>query len=661
MQKLTFILLMSVSLFSFADDLKPFVTSIQDTLNKIQNIHSGPYCAHYEGSGNGFDFQEYSAEPALRALCVAKLCPDWEKTSQRKLKENVFSPENQDLDKDLAALKPALKDMINVFAEFSKKKRELSEKILSGALPITSSLGLVTMSSLVSKALTSIPAKMVLDNELGISKSARQAIKNDTVGVFGQDDSSAYAEFLSKILKDSRATIGRLNEFGAPNRYKKQYPNLSYQQAISQDLNDTQDVINNSSQELKNIFQLTGLDREIAEIKKRADDPTRPFDEIEGQDIARITDSANQLIAISKFTKEDPNLPERITKKLFDISRRTDKGPKNHLAPILLPVSLDIEKKKISDIIMQSFSHKSSESDTLYQNCLSGISRSFLTLPTIKQKNVFMEKVPEFKSEFKRALKGKYSKVSTKILTDMIDSTSIYPPPSKENFLRESLNRIKSITERKNEIMKASEKNIVDVAIVDAIESSTFASDKEEVEKICKNLSFHPVRDNTISVLGGITVGSNSITNRDFGLGTLAHEFGHNVQHTLSVDKNISEESRRKQENVESCLVILHKDFFEKLKMYNQSVLPEKQDQRKPDHYLSEDYADLISALTAKNNNFICEFQPDGAAWSPMDATDKHSADLFRLFHVAIASGRMLPQECIQFLNTNKYKLKECL
>lgn len=655
MQKLAVLLLILIySQASFSDDFVPFARGLHIKIEAFKRAQSYRSCAYYGNRTTAQeDFQQFSIDPGNRATCVAKICPTFDKIAERKFEENVFNSKNKFLDSQLTSVKEALKDMINATSKYSEAKSRWSEKILDKSLPITPGLGLAALNTFISSFVSVNLKQNVLNNKMGLDESDRKSMQKILTPIFGKTDGEAVVELFSKISQEPRVAVIALSDFGAPNRYKRQYPNLSYQDAVKKDLVEAQEALKNAPAELKRIFQLAGLDQEIEKKIKKTNDKSLPIDELEGQDIMRVTDSVQQLVAISKHTKSDPQLAVRIAKVLVD-SKRSGSS-QNEKIKVLPALAAGFEKKKLLDM-----ANVFSGSERLYQNCLFQIANSFLTLPSEEQNKNFTAQLPEMRNQIKAAIKNKYSHVSGKILNDIVDTVSVYSPPSKEKYLENVLEQLKSKINRTNIIRETGDRNISDAAIIGSLGDQSM-TDQAEIEKTCKNLSFHPVRDNTISLLGGISAGSDCVKHKDFGIGILAHELGHNFMHTLNSDKRISQESREKQKKVESCLVGLHTGFFEKLKKHNQNQPSDKQDKRKDDHYVSEDYSDVIGAITAQGANFWCEFQPDGSAWSPLDATDPHSSDLFRLIHIETASGRTLPQECVQFLKSNNYELKGCL
>lgn len=379
------------------------------------------------------------------------------------------------------------------------------------------------------------------------------------------------------------------------------------------------------------------------------------IDEIDGQEITRTTDQIHKMLIVDKLAEMDQDLSKRVTRRILDLA-------KSNPAPAKETVT-DLPDNFSKNKLMEMFTSNKSPtlSETLYANCLFNIATSSITLPQQVEIENFNRNLPQMRKQIETAIIGKYSHVSGKILSDFIQNTPIYLPPTKESYLSSVESSLKSEIKKIRHIRNKGNNNINDAVAIEAITGSGSLTKTKEVESLCNNLNFRPVRDNTVTALGGIALGSDSIKDQKFGLGVLAHEMGHNFRTILTNDSRISSDSRNKHIKVESCISSLHEPFFKKLDTFNIPRSPETRDPRKRTHFVSEDYADLIGSKALSNSNFICEMGPEGMSLGAESADlGPHPSLLFRVLHVEAASGRTMPPDCTEFLELNNYKLQSC-
>lgn len=644
----------------------PLGLKINSDLNLINKLNSNPSCSfnnNYQPSNNqqAATFEDYAPvmQYQLKEDCLKEICPNIESNRKKSYEvDSPFSPKYKDLDSQLMPIKLALKKMLLAEAALEKDQnnRNFVKEFQNKSLPATPEVNLAIVNSMIREYLNRLTKARLL-NSLNsssvLNKYEKELVKLYSI-LLNPDDSSTVAAAVIKMSQDKRVAATGANDLGAPYRYKKQYPDLDYQKAVKRDLEETKQALGAAPREVKEVARLAGFDTKLNE-QMEFTDSNRMVDEIDGQEIAKTTDQIQNMILLYKHISGSPELGQRAFKKQLELNKNME-----YKKPLVLDHLTDnIEKKSLKDLLLPS--PNNSKSELLYKDCLYSFAESTITLPSKNELDQFRVKLPEMRKTIEKAIQGKYSHVSGQILDEFIQKVPVYLPPEKDNYLSRLESQLNTRAQRSEYILNLRNKNILEASVIEALDDDEYSSRLDiKILKVCKNLSFRPVRDNTVVTIGGVMLGADSVKNEAFGLGVLAHELGHNMQDILNTNPEVSEESRTKHQKVERCLINQHQPFFNKLSKYNENKPQALQDARKPDHFLDEDYADLIGAA-ASDSNFYCEFGPDGLSWGPSSGDkDTHSSGLFRVLHIEAASNRKLPEKCQQLLQLNNYSLKKC-
>ena len=303
----------------------------------------------------------------------------------------------------------------------------------------------------------------------------------------------------------------------------------------------------------------------------------------------------------------------------------------------------------------------------VYAECVESLSTSESNLPEDKEIESFMKGVPALRSKIKKALNGRFSTVTQAVLNQYIDDVQFSPPPSKINYLQNVIGYLK---ERANQKRRALETYLHDpdkgLLLMGTGSDENTGSVAEQLGMICKRLTYRPIRDNTLTALGAVAVGSQAIKNPNFAVGVESHEVGHGLFNVLSTSKTVSEHSRKIFADAKSCLLARHKDLFDKIDAINVTRQEDQRDHRPRDYYLNEDFADTIAGIVTPRPNFWCPMLFPGTDLEDVtmhseDVPENHSRDTFRIFNIEVQSGREMDSSCKEFLKANNFDLKKCL
>ncbi len=594
-------------------------------------------------------FEHFAQNYELKEKCITQICP---KISEQRTKpnENPFDPKFKNLEARLRKTKLALKRAMASEVALESEHPDWLKKMFATDLKGTPSFRLATLGAFAEKDVK----RLIEENNFGSpTKLSSEQISNlhNKFSILSFKDRELLISLIEKLVTDKRVQFIGISDLGAPYRYKKQFPNLTFQEAARRDLEETNALLSKTSPEVKLAIQQAGLQS----LLRHEMSSSNFVDELKGQEILRITDQIQMTIAIHNFTP-DKSFADRMLAQLNKVRKTSDK-------PSTVPMqalSKGIENKRLKDLMYTQW--KLNKTDQLYFNCMYSIAVSAVSLPTPDEVSKFNTGLPGLRAKIAAAIRGKYSHISGQILDQFISTVSVFTPPSNLNYLDGVVSTLNVFAGQADTVRAAGATDFRNGAAAEQLSGHNESTGIEEIQKLCRKVSYHPVRDNTVTALQAIAVGSDSVKDEGFGLGTTAHEFGHSFKSILNTDPRVSSESRGLQKKTESCLTDLHKDFFLRLADHNKGLSTALKDPRQPNHFLEEDYADLVSALVPQVNNSICHLGPDGLSLGAnLPNLDRHSSTLFRALSVEAASGRKLPAECKQFLETNGISIKKCL
>ncbi|GEM_PF-7008460 len=648
------------SLVYAEENFNPLILRINSALDIAVDHTHGPSC--FAGKPTGAKtieiFEDYAPmeQYQLKEKCIKQICPNIARTRNKSAAEQSPFHASHQIDAKIARLKETLAALFTEVAGLASDHKQWTDQFLKTNIEITDNLAVAGLSSLIENDLSSLAKGRIgkKPSEIDIAKDKSDLLTKYS-GFLDPTDAKKLAEFVSAMSTDSRIASTGANYLGAPYRYRMQYPNLNFQNAARQDLKDATAALKSASENVRALAKMTRVDIDLVRKTQNYFSSQTLIDEIEGQDVVRITDQIHRIIVVDNLTKSDREFPKRILGKFLQLSKASPPPTTEKLNEL----SSGFSKNKLMD--MFTVAKQPTKSDDLYRNCLFGFATSAVTLPQKSEIENFNRNLPQMREQIKNAVKGKYSHISGKILDDFIQNTPVFLPPTNESYLSSVEANLKSEIERIKHIRRVGNKSISDAATIEVFSQSGELTNPEGVKALCNRFNFHPVRDNTVTTLGGVALGSESIKDQKFGLGVLAHEMGHNFRTILKNDSRVSSESRDKHVKVESCLSQLHEPFFQKLDRFNSTRSAETKDPRTKFHFVSEDYSDLIGSKVLSDRNFVCEMGPDGMSLgSNSGDLDTHPSLLFRMLHVEAASGRKMPPECKEFIDLNGYNLRSC-
>lgn len=652
---------------------------IEKANEAVQNLNPDPpECAHCSGTRFDLDLTARAETWPLLQQCLKKMCP-------RKTK-HAPSVNAREVNQALAPLQKALKEYINATRDVYGLASEFRRRASEEGLFERPEMQLLTLKAIHQKYTESF----VRSEYLKLNPNAQETA-DGMRQIFGQvldpKDSEHIAQQWLAIYQDRRLQASALNKEGAPFKYKHAYPDLGYQESVILDLNETRALLERAPAHLRDVIRDMGLSKDLQRLHQRFVRNREPSDELTGRKVSVTTDEARWLIRMDEVLRKDPEFGERLARQL---KKGRDSSqvevPVESVEPLDARVSvLKPNEAALAELSYENLRQLGFQTQPLpgtvlvheplnsvsesYMNCMSGLAATYQNLPSAPEIQKFKRQLPQIRKGIKAGLRGKFSTASSGAIHAFVDRVQIHPPPTRESFLKNALLELQSraadnrnfVTMARNNLARA----VLRQSIVDPDEGKSFP---QTLSNVCRGLSFRPVRDHTIGSLGAVAMGSNAIRDLHFGRGVAAHEIGHGLSDQLAQGKGISDESRKKYAAASSCLANLHKKYFDRAEKINARLPEAERDPRPRDAYVEEDFADVVSALSAPAPPFACSLYQDGMVWNDYDPSDmnldkrgSHSARLFRIFHVETASGRTLPPQCRDWLAQNEFDMKKCL
>ncbi len=435
-----------------------------------------------------------------------------------------------------------------------------------------------------------------------------------------------------------------LYTFGAVKYLKKKYPDLKTEQAIK---NDAQNLLNifyklkerKLYKKFSDILQTHSLDKDIEIVQKAMHKENLTHSDLDLYDHIR-----NQIIILSVIT-EDPNLIPNLSsdppESLFSYVNRNKIFEKLEKIEAKIKAGNTQEKEDLLSTCFGAYVYGATYSPAYS-------STNFLRLATEVTVTHMFENV-------KHSVVQKFSDHSRTILESEMKSSILELPLSSNDFKDRFLALIeyekKSIHDALNKLkydldpsghMKTEAKQLLLAKLVNEFNSDSYSVYRYLRGACKKHDSEGWYIDRAYSGIGTIKISPESLLDSEILKGVVSHEWGHIIEYILK-NQNISKESKEKFEKAEVCLNELH------------AHEPHPANQK----YVSEDWADLVLALSANPNdkNLFCYFMKQEDNHYDIQSifnnyeSDTHSSNLFRLLHVDMVRFGSLRDECNSFLN----------
>jgi hypothetical protein len=629
-----------------------------------------------------FDAVEHSTNPpdlyGSLSKCFENICG----------KEST-SPSEEDPDRD-RRLRP-VRDSLKAYIESGEALRKIFRDAVNRSagkgepIPVTSRSALMGLVGEMREPMKEL-ALGALQNGTVKEADAQQLAheKWDDEGGIGENLSKLFV----KLAKDNRIVVTTMNELGAPYKYKFIYPNDDFQSAARRDLQETAQAVRRAPQMVRDLLKTVDLENQL-QMYSRKHAPRESFvDELEGAQIQAVTDRIQWILRTHSASQSTPRLARNLhhlqTAKVRDVLTSVGENfempeeEKDDLPEAVTKMPMgDLARNWILNMGLNNspadkpvdpyykpdlnFSNLS----MAYASCVIELAESEMNLPEETDLKKFREALPQLRASIKEGLKGKFSHQTSAAIGKFVDNVQFSPPPAREGFLENARRFLDGKSKFRMRAVQEYRKNPERGLLMVSTEGEEIEGTiGHQLQRVCRSLVYRPVRDNTVQSLGAVAVGSKSVKRRQFGDGACAHEVGHGLFHLLSTGAGISAESGKKFSDSKQCLVDGHRKYFDGIAVKNFKKPDEEKDKRSRDHYLSEDFADMVAAVSAPKGNFWCESGMPGTDlenyWNEKQYP-VHSVSSFRLLNIETNSARKLDPSCAKFLGDSKADIKKCL
>ena len=313
-------------------------------------------------------------------------------------------------------------------------------------------------------------------------------------------------------------------------------------------------------------------------------------------------------------------------------------------------------------------------------HCVAIFQKNQLALPTNSEKNEFTKTANEVRSTVRQKISANLSKETAIALSTPLEKIFFDFPSTKAEssfLIQEQLNALINDQNEMEKKYKGEDKNVnpedLKLAAIHSfmnLTSDNFASDLKDM---CDEFEVPSLNDASYNLGSGkILVSWMSIKKPDMGKAVLTHELGHALS-TILRSTPISEHSAMKFKSARECLSLRQPSEESTAEMLNyknvrgNTVTVDYQISQ----YAEEDWADLVAAKFAPDNTpnkgcFLIGEKDDNYSsnnLSPLDASDTHSPEIFRLLHIEYLKKKTLPASCVESMSMEEKKkvMVDCL
>lgn len=684
MQKIIFALMLLMPWVSMAEEdsgIVPLILEANDQVKMpLPQVMPCPTC-QYQAGREGPPLEQFKS-------CIEKVCPA---TPFEQFGYDVMDDkQSAEVDRQIKPLRQALEAYIKSSSAQSKAIGQLLEDLANGERWRPSDA--FALSDYVNQMRDPVEESAAHYLQTGnVDPIVFEKFKDQITSEQGERVGTIVAHARA-LASDRRLIATGLNELGSAYKYRFIYPRLDFQSAARKDLAEALRDLEKAPAVVREVAEKSGVAAELRARIQRNRDPNALIDEVEGAEIQKVTDRVQWLVRAQRQSEKTPGLRRQMTDQSLDRILGADKERLKKAAEIYKSLQQNLDDglaemsfRDLSTAYWQNqmwvamsanakkYGMPESEASKprlvlspvgqVYGACVDNITNSMRTLPDKKSIDKFRRDLPMIRSSVKKGLKGRLSSHTQKIVDKYIDDLQFSPPPAKETFLQSAVDMIKRHTAIQENGLAAFRHDREAGLLI--LGEQGAGAPHEGLAKICQTLTYRQVRDNTVTSLGAVAVGSAAISNPHFGHGVCAHEIGHGVFHMLSVNPGVSGESKKKFEESKKCLTDLHKPFFDSLEGATAGLPADRKDVRPRDYFLVEDFADLISGMSAPGPNYWCQPNLGTDLGYPVIETggrpDPHSLQTFRVLNVEANSSRGIPRQCNDYLKAAGYQMKKCL
>jgi hypothetical protein len=261
------------------------------------------------------------------------------------------------------------------------------------------------------------------------------------------------------------------------------------------------------------------------------------------------------------------------------------------------------------------------------------------------------ELVRKAKEQIRQKFLPHFSKKSQAILNSAIDSIKFKFPKTRDQIIHSVKSRFEALDKANSEYINKNMKRPVSMYnsedLLEFYSYSRWTAQElfKDLEEAIGKVNLCPFEDQAYRDYFGIEVSAASLKGPESGLFVLKHEIGHLLMNALKTSE-ISEESKAIFGKIGECLD----------KRY------QEEPNYKRNHYLSEDWADLVSGSTFENESLngacalLSKTERDSVTKYEVGLnsntdSDPHSAALFRVLHVEQLMKGKLPPKCEKALD----------
>lgn len=586
-------------------------------LQKMQQVEKelkkvGAKCTNCDVSTN--------VDPRMQD-CVAKLCPQAkENPSVNAMDKTLVIEAAAVAEKNMAVLFPKFLSWFDANLDSNQKDLLTLERLLKQkSFQIDPKDRIFHNFSLAAETLSVLEVK---PNSRELDRPAMVA----ALQYLSEDDRQWALRFAEAAVKNDRfiTLTMEANSVGSlpiEKLYREQYPNDSLPEALKKD-------VNRMRESEKALLKFVGLPPE-----------TKPFAGIRGNE--------RQLSEILSGRRMDQASLEGFYAevKTMDAARELFLSPEGaailkernqlSIAPLVNSAKISQKVEKLRGFLEDEKKLKKVALEVL-DNCLASYGQITAALPEKKGLDQAKKLSNEVRESLSESAFSELSSSSRDFLNATLAKVDVYLPKERamaqEDFLQEIEQRIKDLKEDSNFSDSQNLIGFYDLA-------SDGWDPEESFRKsfsYCKESRLPYLSDKAMAGRSVIWASWQSLKNPQLGRSVMAHEFGH-IADFLLQSKGASDESAKSHRATRACLAEMH---------------PEAKGEH-ADHFVGEDYADLVSATTFADTNIGCLlYRPEheNPILKNQNEEDTHSSNFFRALHAEQVRTGKLPKVCQEAL-----------
>lgn len=638
MQKIVLIsYLVFSSAFCYADSVK---SSAEDTLKRIQQLNGKDCnCSLPQATTAGAEIND---PVDLAKVCIKTICSGSTGTLSLSLSSNLdkvwddsrMSDAIQLFKKTVQTNEIARTTILQkAEAQFASPKMKISEQLIDAKAA-------QVMDQIAGSIFDSAKLSFLADGRMSPHVDRSEAIKQFVENGFSKADA---ATLVDEFQNDSYATTFLMEKNVTPSYfYDNLKPGISFQKAIRDDAK----IAQASLKKIPKTSSAEGLGLTGADYSFNLAKSDQPIDDELSQSLFHKI----RQIYFAKYYYDHP----KIRKIVFELVKKQ------------LNEDLPNQKSVITAMIKNKSSSQLDElnnprktfatpGESLFKKCFGNLAYALENYPTEQQIQNSKPVLDAVKSDVIQALSKVLSPETLKCIQEPIAKIQFVYPLTKDEYFQSFKNLMQSHLDEDQKLLALAKKDQGDLSVAYSYRNDLNGSPRPlGLYEDCRSLGVRAISDHTEHGFNVLSLSAESIKSPDVGKSIVAHEIGHIVSNLMQNSSCISEKSKEKFLKSKTCI---------------EGIQPPELDSQSQkanyDVHFEEDFADVISAISEKNNMW-CSFYTDKKLNNMQkieieaSPNDPHSSFYMRLLQFEINKTGELPNSCLRSLPKN-FKPGKCL